>query len=203
GNRWRIVLTQSPAGSVHSSELAFPQMEDRLPANSGLMLPDGRKIALNGAASTGEVTPDEDRVNRSAKKGRVVAVEMMQPPKAFSAGSVLQRTSMLTPPPAEKEMLTAFARPGKAARQIELASFYFRKEEKTGPAVSPLLAGLVTNDALAVLATAYAPPEPDFALQSPLDAILKMPEAGRFIPLIGHDDQDWAATLLPAGAFSA
>lgn len=203
GNRWRIVLTQSPAGSVHSSELAFPQMEDRLPANSGLMLPDGRKIALNGTASTGEATPDEDRVNRGAKKGRVVAVEMMQPPKAFSAGSVLERTSMLTPPPEEKEVLTAFARPGKAARQIELASFYFRKEEKTDPAVSPMLASLVTNETPDVLATAYAPPEPDFARQSPFDAILKKPEAGRFIPPIGPDDHDWAATPLPAAAFSA
>lgn len=201
-NRWRIVLTQSPAGSIHSSELAFPEMESRLPSNAGLRLPDGRKIALNGKAASGEATPDGDRVNRKAKKGRVVAVEPMQPPKAFNAGSVLQRTSLLAPPAATKMQLAAFAKPGKAAGAVELATFYFRKDAPAKPAVSPMLAELVTNDTPDVLATAYAPAPPDFARQSPFDAILRKPEAGRFIPPIGPDDHAWAATPLPAESFS-
>ena len=205
GNRWRVVMTQSPAGSIHSSELAFPDMERVLPHDAGVALPDGRKVAFAGGKAEGETTPDEDRVNRNSKKGRIVAVEPMQPPKAFSAGSVLQRTSALTLPlsPEAEEELAAFAKPSKRTKQIELAEFYFLKEEKPAPGVSPMIAGLVTNERADVLATAYAPPEPDFARQSPFDAILKQPERGRFIPPIGPNDHAWAATPLPPEAFSA
>lgn len=203
GDRWRMVLTQSPAGSVHSSELAFPDMDEKLPGNTGMMMPDGRKIAFAGGRPQAGSTPDQDRVNRKAKKGRIVAVEPMQPPKAFSAGSVLQRTSALTLPLETKEQLAVFAKPSKDAKQIELAEFYFRKDENADPGVSSMIASLVTNDKADILATAYAPSEPDFARQSPFDAILKKPEAGRFVPPIGPEDHAWAATPLPAETFSA
>ncbi|MCF6369780.1 cell wall hydrolase [Rhizobium sp. TRM95001] len=203
GQRWRVVLTDSPAGSIHSSEVAFPAMERALPAGTGVKLPDGRKVAFASSSEGAETTPDEDRVNRKYKKGRIVAVEPMQPPKAFSAGSVLQRTSALTRPLETKEELAAFAKPGKAAKQIELASFYFRKDEKPAHNLMPVVAGLVTNDEADVLATAYAPKEPDFARQSPFDAILKKPEAGRFIAPISPQDHAWAAVPLPPVAFSA
>ncbi len=196
-------MTHSPAGSIHSSELAFPGAERMLPSDAGLALPDGSKIAFVGGGSKDDATPDEDRVNRKAKKGRIVAVEPMQPPKAFSAGSILQRTSALTLPPQGRQELAGFAKPGKKVKEFELASFYFRKEEKPAAGVSPMIASLVTNDKADVLATAYAPPEPDFARESPFDAILKKPEAGRFIPPIGRDDHAWAATPLPAETFSA
>ncbi|CAD7053177.1 cell wall hydrolase [Pseudorhizobium endolithicum] len=202
-HRWRVVLTQSPAGSIHSSELSFPDMERLVPADAGMTLPNGGKVAFAGGAAEPEASPDEDRVNRKAKKGRIVAVVPMQPPKAFSAGSVLQRTSALRLPLETEEELATFAKPGKAAAQIELAEFYFRKEEKANPNLSPMIADLVTNDKADVLATAYAPAEPDFARESPFDAVLKKPEAGRFIPPIGEDDHAWAATPLPAEAFSA
>ena len=68
----------------------------------------------------------------------------------------------------------------------------------------PMIAGLITNQQADVLATAYAPPEPDFAEESPFDAILtEKPKGGRFIPPIGPDDHAWAATPLPPSAFSA
>lgn len=200
--RWRVVLMQSPAGSIHSSELAFPDMERVMPGNAGLVLPDGRTVAVAGRASSTEASPDEDRVNRHSKKGRIVSVEPMQPPKSFSAGSVLQRTSALTLPMETRDELTAFSKAGDQANQIELAEFYFRKDEGPADGLSPMIASLVTNDRPDVLATAYAPPEPDFARQSPFDAILKQPETGRFIPPISPDDHQWAATPLPPKAFS-
>lgn len=201
-HRWRMVLTQSPAGSVHSSELAFPDMD--LPANAGVMMPDGRKIAFAGGRPDAEATPDEDRVNRKSKKGRIIAVAPMQPPKSFSAGSVLQRTSSLTLPLEKATQLIAFAEAGTDKKPIELAEFYLRKEERPAVAgLSSMIAGLVTNDKPDVLATAYAPAEPDFARESPFDAILKKPEAGRFIPPIGPQDHAWAATPLPEDTFSA
>jgi spore germination cell wall hydrolase CwlJ-like protein len=205
-DQWRMVLTDSPAGSIHQASLAFPGLKDAVSGNAGITLADGRKIALVDEKKSADPRPDEDRVNRTAKKGRIVAVEPMQPPKAFSAGSVLQRSSALTLPIEGREELTAFARPGKAQKPVELASFYFRKKEEPKPQddLMPMIAGLITNQQADVLATAYAPPEPDFAEESPFDAILtEKPKGGRFIPPIGPDDHAWAATPLPPSAFSA
>ncbi|WP_105381627.1 cell wall hydrolase [Neorhizobium alkalisoli] len=204
-DQWRMVLTDSPAGSIHQASLAFPGLKDAVSGNAGITLADGRKIALVDEKQSADPRPDEDRVNRSAKKGRIVAVEPMQPPKAFSAGSVLQRSSALTLPIERREELAAFARPGKAQKPVELASFYFRKKEEPKPQddLMPMIAGLITNQQADVLATAYAPPEPDFAEESPFDAILtEKPKGGRFIPPIGPDDHAWAATPLPPSAFS-
>ncbi len=201
-----MVLTDSPAGSIHQASLAFPGLKDAVSGNAGITLADGRKIALVDEKHSADPRPDEDRVNRIAKKGRIVAVEPMQPPKAFSAGSVLQRSSALTLPIERREELTAFARPGKGQKPVELASFYFRKKEEPKPQddLMPMIAGLITNQQADVLATAYAPPEPDFAEESPFDAILtEKPKGGRFIPPIGPDDHAWAATPLPPSAFSA
>lgn len=206
GMQWRMVLTNSPAGSVHAAELTFPAGEARLIANAGMSLPDGRKIAFSAPDKNADQTPDEDRVRRTDKKGRVVAVERMQPPKAFSAGSILQRSSSLLDPPAKKAERVAFAKAPKNAEQVQLASFYFRREEKKTPDIplSPMVASLVTNDHADVLATAYAPSKPDFARQSPFDAILtEKKETGRFVPEISPEDHAWAATPLPPTVFSA
>ena len=204
GEQWRMVLTNSPAGSIHTSSLAFNNANpDSAATGGGMILPDGRKVAFVTAKSGQETTPDSDRVNRAAKKGRIVSNEIMQPPKAFTAGSVLQRTSMLDVEPLKRKDRTAFVKP-KREKEIQLASFYFRRDEKkidTG--VSPIIADLITNRQADVLATAYAPAEPDFARESPFDAILKKPDAGRFIPKVGPDDHAWAATPLPASVFSA
>ncbi|WP_431355641.1 cell wall hydrolase [Agrobacterium vaccinii] len=204
GEQWRMVLTNSPAGSVHSASLAFSEAD---PASAltgaGMITPDGRKVAFVTAKSGKESTPDADRVNRASKKGRVVATEIMQPPKAFTAGSVLQRTSMLDIEPLKRKDRTAFVKQ-KKEKDIELASFYFRRDEtKSEKNVSPMVAELITNRTPDILATAYAPAEPDFARESPFDAILKKPETGRFIPQIAADDHAWAATPLPAEVFSA
>lgn len=203
GEQWRMVLTNSPAGSVHNASLAFDEAKDTTLSGSGMTLPDGRKVAFVTNKKGEETSPDSDRVNRAAKKGRVVATEIMQPPKAFTAGSVLQRTSMLDIEPLKRQDRAGFVK-SKRSNDVELASFYFRREEKKADkSVSPMLAELVTNRTPDILATAYAPAEPDFARESPFDAILKKPDAGRFVPKIGEGDHAWAATALPADVFSA
>jgi spore germination cell wall hydrolase CwlJ-like protein len=201
---WRVVMTNSPAGSIHAASLAFPGAATVLGGDAGLVLPDGRKVALTGDTKPPEGTPDEDRVNRQDKKGRVVAVERMLPPKAFSAGSVLQRSSELTTPVDEKEELTAFVRQGREDQPVEVAAFYLRKDEaEPDIQLPPMIASIVTSSKADVLATAYAQPAPDFSRQSPFDAILKdRQETGRFIPPIGPEDHSWAANPLQPDAFS-
>lgn len=204
-SNWRMVLTTSPVGSIHQAQLAFAdnQASSALNKDSGILLPDGRKIAFDGGKTEADPLPDEDRVTRSLKKGRVIAVEAMQPPKAFTAGSVLKRTSSLLSPKKKATELTAFVR--SKAKPVELAAFYFKKQEPAADiGVPPMLASLVTNRQADVLATAYAPPEPDFASVSPFDAVLtKKPDAGRFVPKIGPQDHTWAASVLPPSVFSA
>lgn len=204
-SNWRMVMTSTPAGSIHEANLAFSEGEasEALSGGAGLILPDGRRIAFDGGKADPDSLPDEMRVTRDQKKGRVVAVEPMLPPRAFSAGSILERTSSLMEP--ELKAPSVFAREEETAKPVELASFYFKREKPpVDPALPPMIADLVTNPVPDVLATAYAPPAPDYARVSPFDSILtdKQEDQGRFIPEIGPQDHAWAATPLPASVFS-
>lgn len=202
---WRMVLTDSPAGSIHQAELAFGEASPStaLAGGAGMTLPDGRRVAFVEGENNKNSSPDEDRVNRRDKKGRVVSVEPMLPPREFTAGQIKQKAGQMLPRASRKEQ-TAFVRPDKE-KNIQLAGFFFKKkDEPAAAAVSPMLADLVTNTTPDVLATAYAPPEPDFAKVSPFDSILKPePDAGRFKPEIGPKDHAWAASVLPPSVFSA
>ncbi|MDV4180038.1 cell wall hydrolase [Rhizobium brockwellii] len=212
GENWRMVLTNSPAGSIHQAELAFaePMVTGSIAAGAGMVLPDGRKVAFNAkdkgtAKDRGhEDTPDEDRVNRGSKKGRVVAVEQMQPPKDFSAGSILERTKMLFTPSFDLKDRSAFVKPKIQGKEIEIAtSFYKTQPVVTDNGVPAMLASLVTSNKADVLATAYAPAAPDYARQSPFDSILAEQDSGRFVPEIGPRDHAWAASVLAPSVFSA
>ena len=59
-----------------------------------------------------------------------------------------------------------------------------REDPKPDPLLPPVIAALVNNDKADVLATAYAPAEPDYADASPFETLLKDGTAGsgRFIP---------------------
>ncbi|WP_454848373.1 cell wall hydrolase [Rhizobium binxianense] len=206
GENWRMVLTNSPAGSIHQAELAFtdPVVTGAVASGAGMVLPDGRKVAFVAKDKGHEATPDEDRVNRGAKKGRVVAVEKMLPPKDFSAGSILDRNSLLFRPVFDLKDKSAFVKPKIKGKEIEIATAFYRKQPaRPDNAVPAMLAGLVTNSKADVLATAYAPAAPDYSRQSPFDSILKDQDAGRFVPQIGPRDHAWAASVLPPSVFSA
>lgn len=203
-SNWRMVMTSTPAGSIHQANLAFSADEssEALSGGAGLILPDGRRIAFDGGKADAESLPDEMRVTRDQKKGRVVAVEQMLPPRAFSAGSILQRTSSLMQPALKTSAV--FGPEADKTKPVELASFYFKREKPPiDPSMPAMIADLVTNPVPDVLATAYAPPPPDYATVSPFDSILADKEdQGRFIPEIDPQDHAWAATPLPANVFT-
>jgi spore germination cell wall hydrolase CwlJ-like protein len=204
---WRMVMTNSPAGSIHQAELTFadPIVTGTVAAGAGMVLPDGRKVAFVAEGKGHEDTTDEERVNRSFKKGRVVAVEKMQPPKDFTAGSILQRTQLLFEPTFNLKDKSAFVKPKIQGKEIEIATAFYKKQViRPNAGVPAVLADLVTNDKADVLATAYAPSGPDYSSQSPFDSILsEKADDGRFIPQIGARDHAWAASILPPSVFSA
>ncbi|WP_370577011.1 cell wall hydrolase [Shinella sp. PSBB067] len=207
GGNQTMVLTRSAAGSVHEIEIDFADAMTTggIESGAGVDLPGGGKAALLGEGKGKGAIPDEDRVNRRDKRGRIVAVLPVQPPKSFTAGSILERTSSLFTPALDTGERMAFARPQIKGKEIAIATaFYKKKPAHADAGVSPMLASLVTSDKADILATAYARVEPDYARESPFDSILKpKTELGRFIPEIAPDDHAWAATALPAEVFSA
>ncbi|MBW3096983.1 cell wall hydrolase [Pseudohoeflea coraliihabitans] len=205
--RWKTHLTAAPAGAVQTADLAFvdPILTNSTTGGGGITLPSGEVIAFSGKVGADDPRPDSERITRSQKKGRVVTVAPIAPPRQFSAGSVLERQSNLLRPTLELNKPMAFVDPDIKGREVQVArAFYARKPKVVDPQVSPMLAKLVTNRDADILATAYAPPPPDYSRQSPFASILQTEtRRGRFIPPIGERDHAWAASPLPASAFSA
>lgn len=205
GERWRMYMTRSPAGSLHDVEMVFndPVTTGAIADGAGIALPDGEKVAFSTAGKGADPLTDEERVNRKDKKGRIVAVAPVTPPKDFTAGSILQRTSFLMQPDFDGDHMI-FAKPKIRGKEIEIATaFYKKKAPQADTALSPMIASLVTNDNADVLATAYAPVKPDYARESPFDSILREDKtAGRFIPDIAPEDHAWAANPLPPEVFT-
>ncbi len=207
GGNQTMVLTRSPAGSVHEIEIEFADamITGGVENGAGVQLPDGMQAALRSEHKGQGEIPDEDRVNRRDKKGRIVAVMPVLPPKDFTAGSILERTSSLLSPVFDTGQRMAFAKAEIKGKEIQIATAFYKKMPvRKDIGVSSAIAELVTSDKADVLATAYARVEPDYARESPFDSILKpKKELGRFIPDISPDDHAWAASVLPAEVFSA
>jgi len=206
--RWGAVLEKSVAGSVHAAEMRFVDSTvTGAISGSGMTAPGVGPVAFRSKNGSTADTPDEDRINRSEKRGRVVNVAPVAPPKSFNAGSVFKRTSLLTHPTiGGAEVVMAFDRPQILGKEIDIAAaFHPRVEKKADPTVPPMLASLVTNDKPDILATAYAPAAPDYAELSPFATLLKGdvdPNEGRFIPPMGEGDHDWMKKPLPPEVFS-
>ncbi|MFZ2101213.1 MAG: cell wall hydrolase [Oricola sp.] len=208
-SRWQTFLVSSAAGSIQQAEMRFdvdPVVTGSI-ASSGIDVPDFGRVVITPTKTEVAATPDEARVNRAEKTGRIVSVAPTAPPRGFSAGTVLQRQSSLLRPAVDEKMLMAFAKPEIGGKEIQIATeFHSRSQKSRDPRVPVMLASLVTNDHADVLATAYAPAEPDFARQSPFRSLLKDPDAqarGRFVPPLQKGDYAWAHTPLPATVFSA
>ena len=207
GARWQMVIERSAAGSVQKADMPFANPEMREAASmsgSGVQVPGIGTVAFSGKKGVASATPDEERVARAEKKGRLVQIAPVAPPKNFSAGSIFERTSMLRPT-LDGEMKMTFAEPEIKGKEVEVASTFYRADEADAAAAVPaMLADLVTNDTPDILAAAYGPTKPDYARASPFEALLKNedPNAGRFIPPVAPGDHDWMSQPLPAAVFS-
>jgi spore germination cell wall hydrolase CwlJ-like protein len=207
---WNAYIEKSAAGSIDQGKLAFapdPMVTGAI-GGGGIKVRGIGTISVKGSRYHPDAGPDETRVNRAEKSARIVRVVPAAPPKAFSAGSVLSRTSFLLAPAREPALAMVFAKPKIMGEEIRIATAFHETPKKAEPldGMAPMVARLVNNDKLDVLATAYAPAKPDYARTSPFEALLKPQrqpkDTGRFIPPIGRKDHEWAANPLPASAFS-
>ncbi len=205
GVRWAAFVERAVAGSVQAAEMPFldATVTGSVISGAGVEVPGIGAVSFRKQASA-SVTPDEMRVVRTDKKGRLVKVAPVAPPKAFNAGSIFQRTSMLSGGD-DSELRMAFARPAIEGKEVQIASaFHVREERPKNAGVPAILAPLVTSDTADVLATAYAPPEPDYAKTSPFETLLGAddPNRGRFIPPLAEGDHDWMNKPLPPSVFT-
>jgi len=203
--RWGAYVEEAVAGSVHAAEMPFTDgdLKTGSISGAGVNAPGVGKIAFRSKSAAAQNTPDEARITRADKQGRLVKIAPVVPPKAFNAGSVLQRSSSLMEPGFDGGLKMAFAKPAIKGKEIEIATAFYVKQKQRDPGVPSLIADLVTNDKADVLATAYAPAEPDYARASPFETLLQDdPNKGRFIPPVARGDHDWMATPLPASVFS-
>jgi len=200
--RWGAFIEKSVAGSVHAAELPFDAPPGTAAmSGAGMATPGIGAVALRTKASPAD-GPDESRVNRADKRGRLLSVAPVSPPKDFTAGSILQRSSMMLRETLEPDLKMAFAPADIAGREIEIAMSFYPRVEKAPSMVPAYLADLVTNDKPDVLATAYVPADPDYARSSPFAALLKDGhDDGRFVPPIGEGDHEWLYKPLPATVF--
>ncbi len=203
--RWNSFVEKSVAGSVHAAEMPFVDGDIATGSIAGAGV-DARglgPVALRGKNREISAIPDEDRIVRSGKKDRIIQVTPVAPPKAFDAGSMFKRTGMLLQP-APEHVKMAFAMPGIRGKEVEIATaFYMKQEQRPERGVPAMLAGLVNNDKPDILATAYAPAEPDYATASPFESLLQEPQDdGRFIPPIAKGDHTWMSQPLPPAVFS-
>lgn len=205
--RWQTYLVTAPAGSIHNAEMTFsdPIKTGSTLSGTGIKTPNGQTIAFRQKVGVRDARPDEDRVTRSQKRGRVIDITPVSPPKDFSAGSVLKRSSLMTPTKLADHLEMAFIKPDLQGREVQIATAFHSKPSVIQSSEMPaMLAKLVTNDNADILATAYAPVEPDYASTSPFASLLKNEtQQGRFFPPILKNDHAWAGHALPAKAFSS
>ena len=206
GARWGAFVEKSVAGSVHQAEMPYVDATvTGTVAGSGIVAPGVGLVAFRGKSGEANETPDELRINRADKRGRIVKVAPVAPPKSFNAGSVFERTSSLVLPEVEHDLEMAFVAPEIKGKEIQIAGAFHLREEHAAPGVPAFLASLVTSEKADILATAYAPAEPDYASASPFASLLKEedPTAGRFVPPVLEGDHDWMSKPLPPHVFSA
>jgi spore germination cell wall hydrolase CwlJ-like protein len=206
GARWNSYVEKAAAGSVHAAEMPFVEagVTTGSVSGAGISAPGIGTVALRGKGTANEV-PDELRINRADKQDRIVKIAPVAPPKSFTAGSVFERTSSLLLPTINDKLKMAFAKPAIKGKEIEIAeAFHAKQDKRLALGVPVMLASLVNNNPPDILATAYAPAEPDYAKASPFESLLQDedPNKGRFVPPIAKGDHNWMSQPLPPHVFS-
>ncbi|MBL4598334.1 MAG: cell wall hydrolase [Rhizobiaceae bacterium] len=141
------------------------------------------------------------KINRSLKGDRIVSATLKKPPAHFSAGSILQRRSMLESLNRSSKLELAFVKPKSHKEVLRVASAFHSSKPKSlaiDPKLPVMVANLVKESESSVFAYAT---EPKFE-RSPFAAVLKRIVPLAVVPRLGSEDHAWAASLLPKGAYS-
>ena len=204
--RWHAFLKPAAAGSVHQAELPFIDSGAVTGSIAGAGV-EQKGIGTIALTQKGAIDPrpDEERINRTEKRRRIVSVAPTAPPKAFNAGSVLQRQSSLLRPTLPGEVKMTFVKASKKLKDVEIAQVFYKKEARkpAKPKLPAMIAELANDKTITISANAYAPAEPDFATESPFESLLKLePKKLASLGPIEPGGHSWAANPLPASVYS-
>src|SRR5690606_6589905 len=180
--RWTGFVETAGPGSVQDANLPFVDTATRTGsiAGGGIAVPGVGRVAIAGKSGARADTPDEARVTRAEKRGRIVSVVPLAPPKRFNAGSVVERSSFLNRPARTDPLTMAFMAPRIQGEEIQIATaFHMREPERKLPGSSSMVAELINNTEPDILATAYAPSGPDYAQAQPFASLLREDSAER------------------------
>ena len=199
------VMKPSAAGSIQAANMPIDMTMTGSIDGAGIDTPGLGKIAFMSKAGKADVMPDEERINRSAKQGRIMGISKSLPPKAFTAGSILQRTSSLLRPTIGDEKPMVFKKPAIKGEEIRMALNFHEKKAKVEakPVLPVLIADLAADKAIKISALAYAPQDPDYARESPFESLLKVnvEPVAPSVPF-APGDHDWAKKPLPKSVMS-
>ena len=205
-DRWNSFVEKSAAGSVHAAEMPFANA-DTTGSLSGAGFSRARH--RHGVVPRQGAPPTTFPTN--------IASTALTSRAASSRSRRLRRQSLQRRLGLRAHQLAAEAALGRriedgvrragisSGKEIEIAAaFYAKQDKKAAPGVPVMLAALVTNDKADILATAYAPAEPDYAKASPFETLLRNenPNQGRFIPPLAKGDHAWMSQPLPPSVFS-
>ncbi len=142
-----------------------------------------------------------EKVNRAIKGDRVVATTAKKAPKNFSAGSILERHSILQNLESGAKLALNFVKPKPHKEAFQVASLFHPAKPKgvVVPKNLPVaVANLVKQSESSVLA--YSPePEVEY---SPFSAVLVEEQQVKILPKLNKGDHAWADDPLPKSSYS-
>src|SRR5690606_20493808 len=125
--RWNAVVERAVAGSVHQAEMPFVDgdLKTASISGAGVAIPGIGEVAFRTKDGADAGSPDEARIVRSDKQGRIVKIAPVAPPRSFSAGTVLDRTSSLVLPSMREEVQMAFESSAIEGKEIQIAQAFY------------------------------------------------------------------------------
>lgn len=212
GSPYKTVLTRD----LENKKDQTPSTIDPVSTSGIIPLKSVRTLPLNdqnvgNKMGVADPDPDENRVNKSDKTASLRPQENNNLPDLVEPE--LPRVSIKIMPLVENiKYVATLKMPADTKAEEEklptkIAVVIPQKKPVAKLPVPKILKNLVTNDNPDVLALGYAPANAKVDT-SAFDSVLtehnsQTDHNGRFIPPIGRNDHAWAATPLPAEAFSA
>ena len=173
GNRWLVHAPAAPGETIVASNYVAKsanQQTQGIDYRTTSSVRPQRLTTVKGdrvtiAAVTSQIRPDKrpQTINRDLKGDRVVSSSIARPPAHFSAGSVVQRHSLLAPLDTDRKLELAFVTPKPHGEALRVAAAFHLKNAKYLKEVERLpvmVASLVRESEDSVLA--YSP-EPEVA----------------------------------------
>ena len=198
-NRWLMHIEQQPGETVLGSNLDELASYGIDPIVTGSL---NKPVTASSQIKISEVvngTPQPQKINRAVKGARVVSTTTRQAPVHFSAGSVLERHSMLQSLDRGDRLALAFVQPKSHKEALQVAASFHASEPDAdiNPDFPVMVASLVEESRSSILS--YAP-EPKVEY-SPFSAVLVEEKPINIIPKLAKGDHAWAAEPLPKHSF--